>query len=167
MPQLVQRQRTIEWQDPESLAIAGSSRTGLELMQGIAAGEVPPPPIAVTLGFDLVSVETGRCVFELEPQEFHYNPLGVVHGGVAATLLDSAMGCAVHTTLPAGVLYTTVGLTVNYVRPVTLATGAVLAEGRAVHTGRRLAAAEAQLIARDSGKLLAHATTNCLVFDAS
>src|SRR6185295_14670962 len=99
------RERTITWEDPLPAATSARGLSGLEYMRAIAAGDVPPPPIAVLMGFELVEVEEGRAVFAVTPQEFHYNPIGVVHGGLAATLLDSAMGCAVHSTLPAGTGY--------------------------------------------------------------
>ena len=122
------RSRTTSWQDPLVPARAGASRSGLETMRAVAAGELPGPPIAHTLGFELVEVHEGRVVFAMEPHEFHYNPLGGVHGGVAATLLDSAMGCAVATMRPPGGSYTTLELSVNFVRPITVETGVVLAE---------------------------------------
>ena len=137
--------------------------TGIEYMRAIVAGAVPPPPIAVTLRFGPVEVDDGRAVFSGEPGEEHYNPIGVVHGGYASTLLDSALGCAVHTTLEAGKAYTTLSLEVKLVRPITRDTGLVRAEAEVVHRGRRQSTAEARLVAADSGKLLAHATTTCLI----
>jgi uncharacterized protein (TIGR00369 family) len=139
------------------------SYDGLGFLQAIIAGTAPNPPISGLLNFHLVEVENGRAVFEGIPEFRHYNPIGSVHGGFAATLLDSALGCAVHTTLPAGVGYSTLELSVNLVRGITPATGAVLAEGRIVHAGRRTATAEAKLYAEDGGALLAHATTTCLI----
>jgi len=127
------------------------------------AGEIPPPPIAKTLGFLLVAVEEGYALFEGEASEWHYNPIGVVHGGLAATLLDSALGCCVHTMLPQGVGYTTLQLNVNLVRAITQNTGKLRCEGRVVHNGRQMATAEATL--KDvNGKVYAHGTTTCLVF---
>ena len=111
-------------------AAAGATMSGMEYMTAIVAGEVPPPPIAVTMRLRPVEIEEGRVVFEGEPGEEHYNPIGVVHGGYAATLLDSALGCAVHTTLPAGVAYTSLGLEAKFVRPITRDTGRVLCEAR-------------------------------------
>jgi uncharacterized protein (TIGR00369 family) len=137
--------------------------TGLEQMQRIAAGDVPPPPIATTLDFGVVSVEHGRAVFTGHPGEDHYNPIGVVHGGYAATLLDSALGCAVHTTLEPGEAYTTLSLEAKFVRPMTRDTGVVVAAADVVHRGRRQATAEARLTAEADGKLLAHGTSTCLV----
>jgi len=140
-----------------------TGHTGLEHMQAIADGTIEAPPIARLLGFDLVEVEEGRALFAATPTEAHYNPIGSVHGGFAATLLDSAMGCAVQTTLPAGVGYTTLEISANLVRGITAATGRVLCEGRTLHVGRRAATAEARLTQASTGKLLAHGTTTCLV----
>lgn len=137
--------------------------TGLELLEKLAAGELPPAPIAQTLGFELESVAVGEVAFALDPGEHHYNPLGTVHGGVIATLLDSAMGCAVHSTLEAGERYTTLELKVNYVGALTSDTGRVIASGSVVHRGRRIATAEGRLIAEEDGRLLAHGTCTCLV----
>ena len=136
--------------------------TGLEAMHAIVAGELPGPPIAELVGFDLVEVGEGHASFELDPAERHYNPLGTVHGGIAATLLDSAMGCAVHTTLNEGEAYTTLELKVNYVRAITEATGRIVAAGSVIHRGGRVATAEARL-ADEEGRLLAHATCTCLI----
>jgi uncharacterized protein (TIGR00369 family) len=157
------RQRTVSWDDPVASAQRGAGLRGLDYLRAIAAGDIPPPPIAVLLGFELVEVEEGRAVFAVTPQEFHYNPIGVVHGGLAATLLDSAMGCAVHSTLPAGTGYTTLEFKVNFARPITGATGRVLCEGTLIHRGRTVATAEGRVTTED-GKLLAHATTTCLLF---
>ena len=137
--------------------------SGLEYLRALLAGDLPRPPISKLMGFDLVEVEEGYALFRGVPGEQHLNPIGSVHGGFAATLLDSALGCAVHTTLPAGVGYSTLELSVNLVRGITPATGPVLAEGRIVHGGRRTATAEAKLRAEDGGALLAHATTTCLI----
>jgi uncharacterized protein (TIGR00369 family) len=157
------RTRTLVWQDPLPTAAAGATMAGLEYMRAIVAGEVPPPPIAVTMRFAPVEVEEGRAVFSGEPGEEHYNPIGVVHGGYAATLLDSALGCSVHTTLPAGVGYTSLGLEAKYVRPITRDTGRVLCEAKVLYRGRRQATAEAVLTAAESGKLLAHGTSTCMI----
>jgi uncharacterized protein (TIGR00369 family) len=137
--------------------------TGLEQMRRIASGEVPPPSMAVLLNFSVVEVEHARAVFDGLPGEEHYNPIGVVHGGYAATLLDSALGCAVHSTLEAGEAYTTLTLETKFVRAVTRDTGRVRAIAEVVHRGRRQATAEARLTAIESGKLLAHATATCMV----
>ena len=156
------RSRTIEWDDPAAVLAAADGRTGLELMQSLVAGEVPAPPIAHTLGFTLSEVSEGRAVFQLDPGEFHYNPIGSVHGGVFATLLDSACGCAVHTTLPAGVAYTSLDLTVKFLGAMRTTTGLVSAIGTVKHRGRRTALAEAELV-DSNGKLLATAQSTCLI----
>jgi uncharacterized protein (TIGR00369 family) len=137
--------------------------TGLEFLRAIAAGELPGAPIADLLGFAPVEAEEGRVVFAAVPDQQHYNPIGTVHGGLAATLLDSAMGCAVHSTLPAGVRYTTLELKVNFVRPITSETGRILCEGTLVHRGGRVATAEGRVFAEADGTLLAHGTTTCLI----
>jgi uncharacterized protein (TIGR00369 family) len=138
--------------------------TGLELLHAIASGEAPGAPIAELMGFEPVEAEEGRVLFAGTPGPQHYNPIGSVHGGFAATLLDSALGCAVHTTLPEATGYTTLELKVNFTRPITADTGRVLCEGTVVHRGGRVATAEARLWAESSGKLLAHGTTTCLIF---
>ena len=136
--------------------------TGLETIRAIFAGELPPAPIAELMGFRGVEVEPGRAVFEFEPGPQHYNPIGSVHGGVAMTLLDSAMGCAIHSTLEAGVAYTTLEVKTNFVRPITVETGLVRCEGTVLHAGSRIATAEGKVLDA-SGKLLAHGTTTCLI----
>jgi uncharacterized protein (TIGR00369 family) len=159
------RSRTHTWADPVETAGRLGQMSGLEAMRAIIDGDVPPPPIAGTLGFRPVEVDEGRAVFAVTPAEFHYNPLGVVHGGLAATVLDSAMGCAVQTILPAGTAYTTLELHTNFVAAITRDTGPIRAEGVVVHRGRTVATAEGRLVAEESGKLLAHGTTTCLVVE--
>ncbi len=141
-----------------------AGKTGLEIMQALLAGELPFPHIAQTLDFSLVEVAAGKAVFQGTPQLMHYNPLGTVHGGWFATLLDSALGCAVHTTMPAGYGYTTAELSVNIVRAATTRTGPLRAIGTVIHVGRQLATAEGRIVDPD-GKLYAHGTTTCLVFE--
>lgn len=136
---------------------------GMTLFKEIMAGRLPAPPISRTLGMSLLEVELGRVVFGYEPVLDHYNPLGSVHGGIAATLLDSVMGCCIHTTLKAGSGYTTVEIKVNYIRAMTHKTGPVRAEGKVINVGSRIATSEGRLI-DGSGKLLAHGTTTCLIF---
>jgi uncharacterized protein (TIGR00369 family) len=128
---------------------------GLEALRRVADGRLPAPPMATLLGMDLVVVERGRVVFAAVPGVEHYNPIGSVHGGLAATLIDSATGCALHSALEAGRRYTTLDLSVTYLRPITHATGRVLCEGRLGHLGRTVATAEATLVAEATGKLLA------------
>lgn len=156
------RTRTANWEDPQRLAEAGRGLSGLEFLQKIAAGELPRPPIAALMNFELVELSEGQAVFAVEPAEYHYNPIGVVHGGLAATLLDSAMGCAVHSTLPAGAGYTTLEIKVNFIKPMTAETGRVRCEAKLIHVGGRTATAEGRIVDQ-AGKLYAHATTTCLI----
>ncbi len=137
--------------------------SGLEVFAAIGRGELPAPPIGRLLGFVVIEFEKGRIVFQGTPRLEHYNPLGVVHGGYAATLLDSCVGCAVHTMLPAGKGYTTLELKVNYIRAMTDQTGPVRAEGKVISVGNQAGVAEGRLTDA-SGKLLAFATTTCLIF---
>ena len=157
------RTRTYSWDDPLALLARAGSMSGLEALQLMAAGELPPPPIAKTLGFGAIEVEEGKATFTVEPAEFHYNPIGVVHGGLALALLDSAMGCAVHSTLAAGVAYTTLEVKANFVRPLTSSTGPIRCTGTVVHGGRTVATAEGRIVDAD-GKLYAHGTSTLLVF---
>jgi uncharacterized protein (TIGR00369 family) len=159
------RSRTLVWQDPVATAAAGATMSGMDYMRAIVSGEMPPAPIAVTMRLRPIELEEGRVVFEGEPGEEHYNPIGVVHGGYAATLLDSALGCAVHTTLPAGLAYTSLGLEAKYVRPITRDTGRVLCEATVLYRGRKQATSEATLTAAESGKLLAHGTATCMILE--
>jgi uncharacterized protein (TIGR00369 family) len=157
------RSRTVTWEDPMAVLAAAEGMSGLEYVMAIGEGKMPPPPIAVTMGFHGTEMAEGRAVFVGEPGEFLYNPIGVVHGGFAMTLLDSAMGVAVHTTLAQGERYTTLETKVNFVRPITTKTGPVRCEGVVIHRGGRVATAEGKLFAEETGKLLAHGTTTCLV----
>jgi uncharacterized protein (TIGR00369 family) len=141
-------------------------RSGMEMFEAIFTGELPPPPIGDTLDILAIHIEPGAAVFQGRPQRRHYNPLGTVHGGWFATLLDSAVGCAVHSMLPAGKGYTTLELKVNMVRPLDDRVPLVRAEGKIIHAGRQVATAEGRILGPD-GKLYAHATTTCLVFDHS
>jgi uncharacterized protein (TIGR00369 family) len=138
--------------------------TGMEVFEAIFAGKLPPAPIGDSLDFIAVHMEPGTAIFQGKPQLRHYNPLGTVHGGWFCTLLDSAVGCAVHTTLPAGKGYTTLELKVNMLRPLTDAVPLVRAQGKVIHTGRQVATAEGRIVGPD-GKLYAHATTTCMIFD--
>lgn len=138
--------------------------TGLEFLHALMEGEIPPPPMAQTLGFRLVEVERGRALFSGTPAVDFYNPIGSVHGGWAATLLDSCMGCAVHSTLPAGVAYTTLEFKIDLMRAITVQTGEVTAEGRVVRVGKRVGLAEGVL--RDAnGEQLARGSTTCLILE--
>lgn len=157
------RRRIVEWDDPKVGVSAMKSLSGMQYLEAMRTGALPAPPITRLVGFTLSSIEPGRVVFAFTPGEEHYNPIGSVHGGVLSVVLDSAMGCAVQTQLGVGQGYTTLEIKVNFVRPVTVATGALACEGRSVHIGTKTATAEGYL--RDgAGKLYAHATTTCLIF---
>lgn len=136
--------------------------SGLAYLKALQTGEIPPPPIAVLMNMWITEVSEGRVVFAAEPGEYTYNPIGTVHGGFAATLLDSALGCVVQSMLPVGVGYTTLELKVNYLRPMSSKTGVVYSEGKIIHLGGRIATAEARLTDAH-GKLYAHGTTTCII----
>jgi uncharacterized protein (TIGR00369 family) len=157
------RRRAHEWADPAPAAAAARELDGITFLREMMAGRFPPPPIAATLGFGLVSVEPGKAVFDITPAEYHYNPIGSVHGGVCATMCDSACGCAVHSMLPAGAFYTSLDLSVKFIRPVTAQTGRLLCKGTVEHLGSRTALATARLT-DSGGKLYAQATSSCLIF---
>ncbi|HXJ09012.1 MAG TPA: PaaI family thioesterase [Burkholderiales bacterium] len=156
------RSLSVSWSDPQALAAAARSMPGIEFLRAIRDGRLPGPPIAQLLGFSLAEVEPGYAVFECVPGERHYNPIGVVHGGLAMTLLDSCMGCCVQSAMPAGSGYTTLEAKTNLVRAITSATGRLRAIGKLVHAGRRVATAEGRL-EDEAGKLYAHASTTCIV----
>ena len=160
------RSLTVTWDDPMIYADASKHMSGLELLRAMLAGELPPPPVSRLIGQRAHSVERGRVVFEMTPGEQHYNPIGAVHGGIITTILDSVMGCAVHSTLPAGVGYTTLELKVNFVRAVTHRVGPLRCEGKVVHGGRQVATADATLTDLN-GRLYAHATSTCMIFGAT
>src|SRR5437773_3055555 len=165
----------LQWQSDEAtvrarLAAPGvtspqdlKASSGIQFLQRIFNGELPSPPIGETLGFVPIAAEPGRVVFQGTPDKRHYNPLGGVHGGYFCTLLDSALGCAVQSTLPKGMGYTTLELKVNLIRPLHDGVGPVRAEGRIINVGARVGIAEANLTDVD-GKIYAHATTTCLIF---
>jgi len=138
--------------------------SGLDFLRGIAEGRLPAPPIAETLGFRLAQVAPGFALFTMTPAFRHYNPIGVVHGGVAATLLDSCMSCAIQTHFKAGTGYTTLEIKINFVRAVTDKTGPIRAEGRSLYVGRRSGTSEGKIIDA-AGTLYAHGTTTCMIFD--
>jgi uncharacterized protein (TIGR00369 family) len=139
--------------------------TGLEFVQGLADGTLPLNTIAQTLGYDVIEAESGRVVVTIEPSGAHLNPAGTVHGGLSATLLDSCMGLAIQSTLEKGLGQTTLEFKVSLVRPVTPETGLIRAEGRVLHRGRRVGTAEGR-ITDGKGRLLAHGTTTCLIFES-
>ena len=158
------RTRTITWDDPMDALTRGAGLSGIEFIQAIFDGRLPKPPITETMGFTGGAAEAGKVTFIGEAGEHLYNPIGVVHGGFAMAILDSAMGCAVHTTMAVDEAYTTLEVKVNFVRPITLETGPVRCEGTVIHRGGKIATAEGRLIAERTGKLLAHGTTTCLIF---
>jgi uncharacterized protein (TIGR00369 family) len=160
---MTERRRTITWDDPTTGVAVLPSMSGLDYLRAMIAGELPPPPMAAVMDMRLVTAEPGLAVFECEPDESHYNPIGSVHGGLVCTLLDSALGCAAQTTLPAGQGYTSIELKVNYLRAVTHASGTLVATGRVTKPGSRVAFAEGDV--RDaSGKVVATASGSLLVF---
>jgi uncharacterized protein (TIGR00369 family) len=159
---MTERSRQVSWDDPMRTARGAAGRTGLQFLTMLAHGELAPPPILQTLGIELASIEPGRAVFTFEPQEYHYNPIGSVHGGVYATLLDSAAGCAVHSMLPANVGYTSIDLTVKFLGAIRVGSGTVTCTGTLDHLGRRTALARADLIDAN-GRKLATAISSCLI----
>jgi uncharacterized protein (TIGR00369 family) len=155
--------RTFQWQDPTEIAARAKDQAGLDFLRSIAGRELlQAAPIAECLGFQLVEVDPGRVVFELLPAPYHYNPIGCVHGGVLATLCDSAAGAAVHSKLPAGVGYTTLEIKVSFLRAVTVATGLLRCEGTILAEGSRVMTSQARLLDAE-GRACAHATSTCLV----
>jgi uncharacterized protein (TIGR00369 family) len=158
----ISRTRTVSWEDPTEAVQRARTLSGRAHLEAMRAGKLPPPPIATLIGMRITEVGEGRVVFAVEPAEYHYNPFGTVHGGVTATLLDSALGCAIQSMLPPGTSYTTVELKINYLRPLTVETGTVYGEGKVIHVGGRIATAEARL-SDAAGKLYAHATTTCII----
>lgn len=159
---MAERERSYTWEDPAALARAGGQMAGLEYLRAMQTGELPLPPICATIGFRFVEFDEGRAVMEFEPGEHQYNPIGMVHGSVIVALLDSVAGSAVHTTLPAGVGYTTTSINTTFLRSVRGDTGTLRAEGRVIRAGRRMALSEADLIDAD-GKMYGHATSSCLI----
>jgi uncharacterized protein (TIGR00369 family) len=157
-----ERSHTFSWQDPMITAHAARELSGIETLEKIRSGELPPPPILVLMNGRIARLSEGRVIFEAEPAEYHYNPIGSIHGGYAATLLDSAMGCSIHSCLPAGAGYTTLEIKVNYVRPLTDKVGLVRIEGTAIHVGGKVATAEGRIV-DGAGNLYAHGTTTCLI----
>ena len=137
--------------------------SGLEYMRRLASGELPPSPMGRLMGFRLVEVEEGRAVFAVEPGAQHSNGIGIAHGGLAATLIDSATGCAINTLMSAGRVFTTLEMKINYVRPLTPQAGEVRCEARVIHAGGRTATAEAR-VTDAAGKLYAHGTATCMLF---
>jgi len=159
-----ERNRTITWQDPGPGTLQGLAMPGIDYMQAVLKGELPAPPIAATMQFELVEAEIGRAVFTCTPDESVYNPIGAVHGGLVCTLLDSAAGCALHTTLPQGKGYTSVEIKVSYLKAVRATSGLLTATGTVVKAGSRVGFTEAT-VTDGSGALVATASSTLLVFD--
>lgn len=153
----------VEWEDPLPHIQQALGWSGLETMQAYITGQLPPPPIASLMNLRILEVEEGRAIVSTTPGPQHFNTLMTIHGGFLATVLDSALGCAVHSTLPRGMLYSTAQLSIQYTRPVLPETGELLCEGAVLHRGQKMLTAEAYL--RDNeGRLYAHATASCLTF---
>ncbi|SDG17851.1 PaaI family thioesterase [Epilithonimonas hungarica] len=158
------RTRTHEWANPLELAAQAKTMSGFDFLKGILNGEIPQAPIAETLGFHPLSLEKGKAVFEFEPQEFHYNPIGSVHGGVITTVLDTVMGCSLQSALPQGVAYTTLELKVNFLKAVSHKNGKLNSTGKIIHLGKSTALVEADLKDED-GKIYAHGVSTCMLFN--
>jgi uncharacterized protein (TIGR00369 family) len=159
------RERRVAWADPAEALDRAMHMSGRATIDAVAEATLPPPPIATLLGFAMTETDDGRVVFSMHPGEHLHNPIGMVHGGALATLLDSAMGCAVQTTLDAGQAYSTLDLQVRFVRPVVAGGPLLRCEGVVVHRGRRVATGEGR-VTDDTGKLYAHGSTSCLILDA-
>ncbi|MGO3147394.1 MAG: PaaI family thioesterase [Leucobacter sp.] len=158
-----QREITVRWRDPAEGLAALPALSGLEYLQKMASGELPGAPIASHIGMEFVEVNEGTVTFTCQPNESHYNPIGMVHGGVVCTLLDSALGCATQTLLPAGIGYTSIEIKVNYLRPVTADSGPLTCVGRVTKPGRRVTFAEGEVVDKD-GKVVATASGSLLIF---
>ncbi|BCJ41565.1 thioesterase [Actinoplanes ianthinogenes] len=158
------RTRTFSWTDPSEHVKLLATRSGLDILRAMSAGEVPPPPIFQLIGGSGLHAEPGSVTITLDPQEFHYNPIGTVHGGIISTLLDTAAACSVQSTLPIGVGYTSMDLNVKFLRAVTVTSGTLTCTGAVLQSGRRTALAEARLTDAQ-GRLVAHATSSCLLFE--
>lgn len=158
------RHKSITWYDPAVTAAAVATRSGLDFVRAIRDGELPPAPIASLFSMRAREVEAGLVVFECEPDESVYNPIGVVHGGLVCTLADTVSALAVHTTLEAGVAFTSIDLAVSYLRPVTVSSGLLRATGRVTKPGRQVAFAAAEIVDA-GGRLVATATSSCLIMD--
>ncbi len=164
--QVATRSRTFTWSDPATTVASAAGRSGLDLLRAISDGQLPPPPVMQMLGAGRLEVTEGSVTIVMTPQEFHYNPLGTVHGGVLATLLDTAAACSVHSVLPPGTGYTSLDLSTKFLRPVTLASGELRCVGAVLSRGRRTALAEARVFDAE-GRLAAYATSTCMLFDVS
>jgi uncharacterized protein (TIGR00369 family) len=162
MKAIAARSRVVTWDDPIESLKAARGLGGIDVLRAIQDGGLPAPPVARLIGLEVDQVSEGLVTFAFEPAEYHYSPLGTVHGGILTTVLDSAMGCAVHSRLRAGLSYTTLELKVSFLRPVRVTTGLVRGEGKVVHLGGRVATAEAHLV-DGAGVLYAHSMSTCLI----
>ncbi|MDR3680181.1 MAG: PaaI family thioesterase [Flavipsychrobacter sp.] len=162
----MERTRTFTWQDPMPGAAKAMHMSGLEYLNAMSEGKIGLPPLLYTMDFTVEHEERGQAIFSFRPQEFHYNPIGTVHGGVITAILDSAMGCSLHSTLPAGTGYTTLELKVNFLKAVTIKTGELKAIGKIIHAGSRTSLIEAQLIDK-AGTVYAHAVSTCMILNYS
>ncbi|MFN8281814.1 MAG: PaaI family thioesterase [Chitinophagales bacterium] len=160
----MERTKTFSWQDPTIGATEALQMEGMDYLTAMYDGKLPGPPIMHTLDFKMHSIESGKAIFSFVPQEFHYNPIGSVHGGVISTLLDSAMGCTVHTLMPKGKAYTTLELKVNFLKAITKKSGELFAVGKMIYNGGRTALVEAQII-DSNNKIFAYGVSTCLIFD--
>ena len=158
----IKRERIIRWDDPQNSAWDADSKSGLDYLKSIKAGEISPPPIAMLVGYKISKIEKGHTIYELEPEEYHYNPVSTVHGGIISTILDTTMTASVLSALKKGVGCLTAEIKVNCIRPVTAKAGTLQCEGRLIHLGLRLATAEGKLKDK-SGTLCAHAVSTCII----
>lgn len=158
-----QRIRTIVWEDPRLSTRDSHSISGLEYLRAIKKGEISAPPVARLLGYNISKIDTGLAVFEIEPAEYHYNPFGTVHGGIASTLLDTTMTAAVLSTLPRGAHCSTIEIKINFILPIVSQTGTLRCKAKTIHVGRRIATAEGKLVDKQE-KLYAHAVGTCMIF---
>lgn len=163
--EMTKRERTYSWGNPQEGVELSKELSGIAYLQGMMRGEIPASPLIHTLDFEIGEVEEGSVSFVFEPKEFHYNPNGSVHGGVITSILDSAMGCTLHSLLPKGMVYTTLELKVNFLKMVHDQTGKLVAAGKIIHLGGRTALVEADL-RNESGKVYAHAVSTCLLIPA-
>jgi len=161
----MERSRTITWSDPHDAAVKAKHMSGMDYFNAMSRGEIAYPPLLETLDLKAVSIENGVAIFAFQPQEFHYNTIGTVHGGVISAILDSAMGCAVHSMLEAGTGYTTLELKVNFLKAITVKAGVLKATSKTIHSGKRTALVEAQLT-DEAGNLYAHGVSTCLILGA-
>ncbi|AWM14826.1 PaaI family thioesterase [Flavobacterium sediminis] len=156
------RQRNYSWEDPLKGINQAKNITGLEYLKGIFAGSIAAPPIFNTVDFKVISVEKGQVIFEFHPKEFHYNPVGSVHGGIVTTILDSAIGCSLLSTLPVKTTFTTLDLKINFVAKINTKTPVLKTHTKIIHQGKTTALLEADLI-DNNGKVYAHTVSTCMI----